>query len=278
MTLPAYDPKPFGKELINSALTGAGVGTSAMALYYLLNGLNTAKIPSRLLREPAVMKKPTAVPAKKKPALLESKEDGEKSSGALDALYATIGKAIPTTFIPGASNSGPAPDAAQSPTVAHAGWRTAANVAALLGGMYGGRKLVNTISQHKKKRDLSEEVDDARRQYFAALTGKEAAALDAAYASFAKKGGIADWVKKEVYAPAEQAAKNYVGIPAWKMMLLTTLGTGALGAHYAYNKTQEQSKNRNLQKAQQARARLKAMQETPWVDPAELEALSAAAK
>lgn len=64
MTTPAYDPAPFGKELVNSALTGAGVGTSAMALYYLLNGLHTAKVPANLLREPAPTKKPTAVPDK----------------------------------------------------------------------------------------------------------------------------------------------------------------------------------------------------------------------
>lgn len=275
MTTPAYDPAPFGKELVNSALTGAGVGTSAMALYYLLNGLHTAKVPANLLREPAPTKKPTAVPDKKKPA-----PAAEKASGVLQDLYEAAGKAIPTTFLPGAGGSDPAgPASPASPTVAHAGWRTAANVAALLGGMYGGRKLVNTVSQHKKKRDLSDEVDDARKQYFAALTGKEAAALDAAYEQYAaKQASLIDSFTKNVYAPVEQAAKDYVGIPAWKMLLMTTLGSGALGAHYAYNKTKEQSKGRNLQRAQQSRARLKAMQETPWVDPAELQALSAAAK
>jgi hypothetical protein len=276
MTTPVYDPAPFGKELVNSAATGAGLGTSAMALYYLLNGLHTAKVPATLLREPALTKKPTAVPADKK-----KKPDAvKKASGVLEDLYTAAGKMIPTTFLPGTSNAGPAgPKPPASPTVAHAGWRTAANVAALLGGMYGGRKLVNTVSQHKKKRDLSEEVDDARKQYFAALTGKEAAALDAAYEQFAaKQASLANQFAKSVYAPVEQAAKDYVGIPAWKMLLMTTLGTGAAGAHYAYNKTKEQSKARNLQRAQQARARLKAMQETPWVDPAELESLAAAAK
>jgi len=276
MTTPAYDPAPFGKELVNSAATGAGLGTSAMALYYLLNGLHTAKVPESLLREPSPTEKPTAVPVdkKKKPVAVK------KASGVLEDLYTAAGKMIPTTFLPGTANAdaaGPAPPA--SPTVAHAGWRTAANVAALLGGIYGGRKLVNTVSQHKKKRDLSEEVDDARKQYFAALTGKEAAALDGAYEQFAaKQASLVNQFAKNVYAPVEQAAKDYVGIPAWKMLLMTTLGTGAMGAHYAYNKTKEQSKVRNLQRAQQARARLKAMQETPWVDPAELESLAAAAK
>ena len=278
MTQPAYNPAPFGKEIVNSALTGAGLGTSAMALYYLLNGLNTAKIPSTLLRASSPTKTPTA------PDKTKKKTKAEKTAGTLDDIYAAIGKAIPTQFIPGpgaANASGPAgPD---SPNIAHAGWRTAANVAALLGGMYGGRKLVNTVSQHKKKRDLSEEVNDARKQYFAALTGKEAAALDAAYAVFEEKkagpvASAANWVSDQVYAPAAQFSKDYIGVPAWKALLLTTLGTGALGASYAYNKTKDQSKNRNLQRAQEARARLKAMRETPWVDPAELEALSAAAK
>lgn len=275
MTTPAYDPAPFGKELVNSALTGAGVGTSAMALYYLLNGLHTAKVPATLLREPAPTNTPTAVPEKKKKRVL-----AEKKSDVLQDLYTAAGKIIPTTFLPGTDDAGPAsPAASDSPTIAHAGWRTAANVAALLGGMYGGRKLVNTVSRHKKKRDLSEEVDDARKQYFAALTGKEAAVLDEAYNHFVTKhASISDYVTKTLYPSVEQFTKDYVGIPAWKMLLMTTLGSGALGAHYAYNKTKDQSKARNLQRAQQSRARLKAMQETPWVDPAELQALSAAAK
>lgn len=276
-TMPAYDPKPFGKELINSGLTGAGLGTSAMALYYLLHGLNTAKIPQNLLREP-----PAETPAKAPPADDKKKRkimplDDTKEAGVMDSIYEMAGKAIPTTFNPFAAAEGTPAAGPESPTVAHAGWRTAANVAALLGGMYGGRKLVNAISQHKKKKDLSEEVNDARKQYFAALTGKEAAALDAAFDRY-KQAGISDWVQKDVVAPAEKFTKDYIGIPLWKTLLMTGLGTGALGAHYAYSRTREQSKARNLQKAQQARARLKALQETPWVDPAELETLSAAAK
>lgn len=273
-----YDPKPFGKELVNSALTGAGLGTSAMALYYLLHGLNTAKVPKNLLREPApenAPKTPTAPDDKKKRKLMPLNDT--KEAGVLDSIYEMAGKTIPTTFNPFASAEGTAPAGPESPTVAHAGWRTAANVAALLGGMYGGRKLVNSISQHKKKKDLAEEVNDARKQYFAALTGKEAAALDAAYDRY-KQAGLQDWVQKDIVQPAEKFTKDYVGIPLWKTLLMTGLGTGALGAHYAYNRTREQSKARNLQKAQQARARLKALQETPWVDPAELESLSAAAK
>lgn len=284
MPTPVYDPKPFGKELVNSALTGAGLGTSAMALYYLLNGLNTAKIPKNLLREPApetAPKNPTAPPEKKKRKIMPLEEEA-KTAGVMDSLYEAAGKTIPTTFNPFASADGaPSPTSPESPTVAHAGWRTAANVAALLGGLYGGRKLVNAISQHKKKKDLADEVNDARKQYFAALTGKEAAALDAAFENYLTKQAAGEnptWFQDQVWNPAEAFTKNYVGIPLWRALLMTGLGTGALGAHYAYNRTREQSKSQNLQKARQSRARLKALQETPWVDPAELEALSAAAK
>lgn len=275
--MPTYDPTPFGREIVENALTGAGVGTSAMALYYLLNRLRPAELPKQLLQDQSAAEKPTTPTAdkKKKPEELPLKTAG------INDIYAAIGSAIPTTFNPFAGHGSPnSPAAAESPTIAHAGWRTAANVAALLGGLYGGRHLVNSIEARKKKKQLSQEVEDARKQYFAALTEKESQALDAVYERFVEKtaapsGGI---VQDQIWGPASDFTKNYVGIPLWRALLMTGLGTGALGAHYMYNRTKDTSQARNLQRAQKARARLKALQETPWVDPAELEALSAAAK
>jgi hypothetical protein len=276
--MPTYDPTPFGKEVVHSALTGAGVGTSAMALYYLLNRLRPAQEAKKLLQDQPAEKLPTAMPVdkKKKPAL-------EKTAAGINDIYAAIGSAIPTTFNPFASNPETTPPAVDSPTIAHAGWRTAANVAALLGGLYGGRKLVSSIEANKKKKQLAQEVEDARRSYFSALTEKESAALDSLYAQFEEKRAAGqypgiDWLHKDVVAPASNFMKDYVGIPLWRALLMTGLGTGAVGAHYMYNRTKDTSEARNLQRAQKARARLKSLQETPWVDPAELESLSAAAK
>jgi|694.fasta_scaffold68088_7 hypothetical protein len=277
--MPTYDPTPFGKEIVQSGLTGAGVGTSAMALYYLLNRLRPAELPKTLLQDQSAEKLPTALtPTEKKKKQVKDEALAKTAMGVND-IYASIGSAIPTTFNPFAGNPGSGGPGLESPTIAHAGWRTAANVAALLGGLYGGRKLVNTMESHKKKKQLAQEVEDARRQYFTALTEKESQVLDAVYEQLAeKKADPAGIVQQQVIGPASDFTKNYVGIPLWRALLMTGLGTGALGAHYMYNRTKDTSQSRNLQRAQKARARLKSLQETPWVDPAELEALSTAAK
>lgn len=273
--MPTYDPTPFGREIVESALTGAGVGTSAMALYYLLNRLRPAELPKQLLQDQSAAEKPTSPTPDKKKKL----EELPLKTAGINDIYAAIGSAIPTTFNPFAGSSANAPPVADSPTIAHAGWRTAANVAALLGGLYGGRKLVNSMEASKKKKQLAQEVEDARKQYFAALTEKESQALDAAYEKFVEKTAApTGLVQDQIIGPASDFTKNYIGIPLWRALLMTGLGTGALGAHYMYNRTKDTSQARNLQRAQKARARLKSLQETPWVDPAELEALSAAAK
>lgn len=68
--MPTYDPTPFGKEVVQSALTGAGVGTSAMALYYLLNRLRPSELPKTLLQDQSAATLPTALtPAEKKKKL-----------------------------------------------------------------------------------------------------------------------------------------------------------------------------------------------------------------
>ena len=56
--------------------------------------------------------------------------------------------------------------------------------------------------------------------------------------------------------------------------MLAALGSGAVGATYMYNQTKARSKAENVQRAAAARARLRGLQQTPWVDPEQLATLA----
>lgn len=83
------------------------------------------------------------------------------------------------------------------------------------------------------------------------MTEKESQALDSLYAQFVEKTAEpAGIVQQQIIGPASDFTKNYIGIPLWRALLMTGLGTGALGAHYMYNRTKDTSQSRNLQRAQ----------------------------
>ena len=277
----------YGKELVNSALWGAGLTAGGTALYHMLNGLQSAKVPE-LLRDatPApVLAKPKA--KKKKPAT-KMAEQTKSATNMIDTVMGSVGKVIPTEYLPGVGDL-PARSGVTSVNTAHAGWRNALNIAAAMAGGYGGMRAVNSLADQKKKEDLDHEVDSARKEYFAALQGKAASALDDAFAEFEKAGWGFDpeaFTGSPNPQPAPAATPGTYSQPhadtswnrgksdLWTTALLTALGTGSIGATYMYNQTKARSKAENLQRAQAARARLRGLQQTAWVDPEQLAALA----
>lgn len=248
MTTPA-SPAVYGKELLQSALYGAGATTSAAALYHLLNGLQSAQVPELLRNEAPAAAKPKTAPKKKQKPALKMASANQLAESVFSALGNIIPKDAPW------ANLGLSPATApQSPTVWHEGYRNTANILAAAAGGYGGLKLVSALADQKKKEDLAGEVDNARKEYFAALTGKQAETLDAAYDKFEKTGTL--------------------GGMAWTTALLSALGSGAVGASYMYNQTKARSRAENLRRAAAARARLRGLQQTPWVDPEQLASLT----
>lgn len=289
----------YGKELANSAMLGAGVTGGATALYHLINGFNSAQLPELVRNEaPAAAK---AV-AKKKPRKSVKRAADEQSQSLTDRIMTPLGKLIPSGYVPGALPAGSAGPASLS--APHMGWRWTANAAATGAGALGGLALVQNLATKKKKKDLEAEVDLARQQYFDALHGKKAEALDAAYEKHS------DWLDDHAHTTGNalsalwRGAKNFADATAkdpvntlagtrapgeerpatgvyeqglgtlWGGMTGAALGTGTLGAMYMYNQTKARSKAENLQRAQAARARLQSLQQTPWVDPDELAALA----
>ena len=274
----------FNKELLGSALWGAGLTAGGTALYHMLNGLQSAKVPE-LLRDvsPApVLAKPRS---KKKKVVTKLAEQAKSSATSMiDSVLGSV-QVIPTEYLPGFGGL-PSRSSTTSVNTAHAGWRNALNIAAAMGGGYGGMKLVNSLADKKKKEDLSGEVDSARKEYFNALQGKSAAALDAAFDEFEKASlGVEAWTgpahqpvtppKPGTFpAPHTSGTVNNVKSDLWTTALLTALGTGSIGATYMYNQTKARSKAENLQRAQAARARLRGLQQTAWVDPEQLATLA----
>jgi predicted aminopeptidase len=162
-----------------------------------------------------------------------------------------------------------------------------------MGGGYGGMQLVNSMSADKRKKDIEDEVETARRAYFNALTGKEAAELDNVYAcmkqaeappappgffsrmsqglGLSKPGGPGALENAGI---AAARTVQETGNNAWTAALLTALGTGALGAKYMYDQTKSRTKAENLMRARNSKARLQELNQTPYVDPDALAALS----
>jgi hypothetical protein len=243
----------YGKELLQSALFGAGVTASGASLYHLLNGLQSARVPELLRNEaPAAIKPKTPAARKKRPALKMAGLE-QSATQLADKVFSGVGNLIPTGM-PAFNFSAPQATGPASPNMWHEGYRNTANLLAAGLGGYGGLKLVSTLADQKKKDDLEHEVDNARKEYFAALTGKQAAILDAAY----------DELEKTSTVPGQ----------VWTTALLAALGSGSIGATYMYNQTKARSKAENVQRAAAARARLRGLQQTPWVDPEQLATLA----
>ena len=286
--------RQYGKELVNSALWGLGLGAGGTALYHLINGANSSQLSELrgLINNPApataLKEKPTKSKKKKAPKA-ESAGDMQlkfsndaSASNLMDNVYTSLGKLVPTQYIPETLWSTPRQDAAPNLNTAHAGWRQAANIIAAMGGGYGGMRLVNSLSDNKRKKDIEDEVESARNAYFAALTGKEAQVLDDVFETVKKAageeaptiwnlpkrfmGGVA--ATPGVAQHAAQDAKNL----AWTSALLTALGTGAIGAKYMYDQTKARTQAENLMRARNSKARLQMLNQTPYVDPDELAA------
>lgn len=267
------DPTPeayqaYGKELLNSALWGAGVTGTGAALYHLVNGLRSAR--------PA--------PKQKKPAPAAASEtndelpDETKTAGFLEDAHETIGKLIPKQLLPSGLLGQDDPNYVPSLNARHDAWRHAMNYGAIGLGGYGAYKLINSMANKKKKEDREDSVNQARQDYFNALTGKEAQVLDDAYSQFKKTAEeYAPNISKRVWDAATGAGQSLLRFfpeAATNWTLLTALGAGGLGAKYMYDRTKAMTQAEALRKAQESKTRLQSIQQTPWIDPEELAAVA----
>lgn len=179
-----------------------------------------------------------------------------KNSFDLGSLSQTVGSALPKTMIPfGAPHvGGAAPSADPHPW--RKSWSTAANIGGAAAGAYAGSKLVNAIMKAKKRRDNERALEAARDEYYAALGGKRASALDGAFETV-KQANILSSTASAVWNTPQTLRTAY---------LLTLLGAGGLGAKYMYDRTKDLTEGENLARAQASRARTRGLPPV-WVDP-----------
>lgn len=269
----------LGKELLTNTARGVAGGLGAAGLYHLLSGLNKTDLTS-VLPQSGV-----SGFAGNRPKLRKKREQPSRSKTSPVNVYKTatadsflsrlerlVGQ-LPTSYIPGMSSLLRGAPRAPALTPAQEMWRNIANVGVTAAGGYAGLKTVNTIADNMRQEDIKNDVDAARDEYFAALTGKNAAYLDAA---FEKQNADKDtylgipYVDQLLAGLDRRLIGPYVATPA----ALTALSTGLVGGTYMYNQTKKRTRAENLQRAAAARARLAGLQKTPYVDPVELAALT----
>jgi hypothetical protein len=260
----AETAKYLGEHILKYTLGGVGVGLSGSKLYHLISSLHQPK-----------QKHTKFGPGAK------TVDDDEKVAG-LEDMYNTVVSA-PGRLIQNISSVPANQDAA---------W-----FAAMIGGpalgLYGGSTLMNKLMAQKRKTELKDEVEDAKAEYQKALTGKKAAAaLDNAAETYfrlsrnTKEAGtfigsaLGSAVPSAIDAAKNLGQKALTGPfelmqqspDAWRAYVLATLGLGALSGKMTYDWTRARGKDKAIESAQKARARLSGVSPI-YVDPEQLAAI-----
>lgn len=243
--------------VLGLGILGAGAGLTGTKLYNLINKLNKPKD-----------KYTKFGPGPKKV------DDEEKL--AADSWTQTIMDAIAAVpkRIGGAINSGSETFNQLTPNQ-QAVLMPAGLLAAGL-GLYGGNSLVRAIDDRRRKEETASELEEARKEYQKALTGKKAEALDAAFSSYKK---TAELRTKKALGEGVATFGDYMAEPlraagVWPYYVTSVLGAGLLSGKMTYDWTRERSKDKALERARRSRARME--ESSPlYIDPAQLEAIKA---
>lgn len=255
--------RAYRNEFLNNALWGAGLTASGAALYQLIKGLRKAKMVKKpeLVVAPAARAQPQPEEELKTAGAkenLETESAGGFDKNALLGLWRLGG--------PTANPYGPdyVPDAGYL----QSGSRTAMHVLGLGLGGYAGLKLIKTLAKKMEEKNRDDAVEQARKDYFNALTGKQAQALDEIYMQIKTASGEKKYLPN--IGTRWLRGMDQTGKDIWRLELLATLAAGGLGAKFIYDRTKAMSNAETLRKAQQAKNRLQSIQQSPWIDPEEL--------
>ena len=252
----------INSDLLSALLTysaaGFGAGLTGTRLYQLASDMN----------------KPSNKYTKFGPGA-KTVDDAEKLAADAPSTPSTLEQLTSTiAAIPGQLASKiPAPPDLNQLNAREKGWV----VPALLGttglSIYGGHKLMSAIYDQKRKEEREEAVEEARKEYQRALTGKRAEALDTAFDAYTEKRGVLGALQTGydiLTAPVAAAGL----LPAYQTAVL---GTGALAGKMTYDWTRERSKDKALERARKSRARLAGVSPM-YVDPDQIAAIAELAK
>lgn len=236
--------KQHGSDILTYGLGGLGAGIVLTRLHHLLSGANKQQ-PKYTKFGPG----PQGV------------EDDEKIAN--DDLYTKIVSA-PGHLIQNFSDPANR-DAAKAVLM----------LGGTMGGLYGGYSIMSQLAEKKRKEELQARVDDAKKEYQRALTGRKVAEdLDTAFARISKQAednkseivrDTALWLADKAFEPIRRTGL----MPAYA---LTTAGLGGLSGKMMYDWTRARSKDKALAEARKARARIGGAAPI-YIDPEQLAAV-----
>jgi hypothetical protein len=248
----------FGRN----ALLAGGLGLGAVGTYYLLNKLMQSRRKKQRASQFQGMYGPPKFASAADVLQTIQNSVGNAKNYALDTLGSGADKL--QKHVEGGVQQWlePSPDGFVSGAL-----DKAMGVGGVAAGLGGAGLLWRQLTKHQRRQAEKENIEDARAEYLAALTGEKSAALDAAYEKYATladvMNNISDGVKS-VGRGAATAAEDYTAA----QLLAAAAGVG-IGGTYMYNKTRNNSLSANALKAQALKARMRSLPGT-WIDPAEL--------
>lgn len=253
---PADFQRFWGDRILRTGIGAFGAAAGATGLYHLARRLSSA------LRQ------------EDDETTDEPSEPAEKTSGVYDDIATGVGKVLPDSVVSVLSPFTPTVKRPNTfdPNVLRSSFGTGATLGAGALGAYGGYKLIKMLNDRYKQKERDSEVEDAEKEYYAALTGKnDAQSLDGVYDKAAalateKKAGIGDTLSS-LWDVTKRVPSAVGGA-----YVATGLGLGGLAAKLMYDRARDRSRAKAVEEAAKSRARIAGILPT-YVDPDEIEEL-----
>jgi hypothetical protein len=240
-----------GHDILAAGAGGLGLGILATRLHHILSNLN----------------KPDEKYTKFAPGAHPVDED-EKIALTMDGVAEGIGGTLLSLADPAIATPG-------NTEVPYSNQQKAWRFPAVLGtsavGLVLGHKLMASLQAKRKKEELNDTVRQAKKEYERALMGKRGAdELDAAFDKIASVAETAGNAALGVIRTPFDIVNAMPGVR--EMYWAGLLGTGAAAGKMTYDWTRERSRDKAIERARRARARM-AGTAPVYVDPEQLVAV-----
>lgn len=246
--------RQMGHNIFAAGAGGLGAGILATRLHQILSRLN----------------KPDEKYTKFGPGAQtvdESEKIAGEQPGMIDQVAETVGRTVlspldPATVQPGATKA--------EWSNQQQAFRTPIVLGTAAVGVTLGHQLMKRLYDKKKKEELNDTVQQAKKEYERALMGKRGAAeLDRAF----EKAASGSWLTGAATWTARKPFDLLFATPMLREGYLTgLLGSTALAGKMTYDWTRERSRDKAIERARRARARM-AGTAPVYVDPEQLVAV-----
>ena len=233
--------KQHGSDILTYSLGGLGAGVVLTRLHHLLSGANKQQ-PKYTKFGPG-------------PKGVEEDEEIKISNDLYTKIVSAPGHIVQNFSDPRNQETA----------------KTLLMLGGTMGGLYGGYSIMSQIAEKKRKEDMQARVEEAKKEYQRALTGRKVAAdLDEAFARISKsaESNVADtalWAIDKAFDPIRMAR-------LMPLYATAVAGSGVLSGKMMYDWTRARSKDKALAEARKARARIGGAAPI-YIDPEQLAAV-----